>query len=71
MMTNLVDNVNKMCYIKNSIKLNGKIVLSFLAGFTIAAVVALILCRKTYKNNPPTNVESKPSETKSKPIIGE
>ena len=43
--------------------MNGKIILSFLAGFALASGVAFVLCRKKCRKNPPPDVKPKPEES--------
>ena len=61
--------------------MNGKIVLSFLAGFAVASGVALVLCRKKCRKNQASHIEPNssesvqpeptPTETKpQKPLLG-
>ena len=42
--------------------MNGKIVLSFLAGFAVASGVAFVLCRKKCRENQAPHIEPKPDE---------
>ena len=44
--------------------MNSKIVLSFLAGFALAAGAAFVLCRKKCRKKPPHNDGSKPVDSK-------
>ena len=43
--------------------MNGKIVLSFLAGFAVASGVAFVLCRKKCRKNQAPHIEPKPNES--------
>lgn len=58
--------------------MNGKIILSFLAGFALASGAAFVMCRKKCRKNPPPAVNPKPDESEqpvqnqrpNRPIVG-